>query len=48
MTALNTDHSNVKNLTEFLYGAAGYPSIDTLIKAVKKGYFATWPGLTVK
>ena len=39
--------NNNQNLIEFLYGSAGYPSISTLIQAVKKGYYAKWPGLTV-
>ena len=48
LTPKETINNNVNNLIQFLYGAAGWPVISTLIKAIKKGYFATWPGLTVK
>lgn len=43
-----TINNNVENLIQFLYGAAGWPVLSTLIKAIKNGHFATWPGLTVK
>lgn len=42
------DDNNIKRLTLFLYGAAGYPPTSTLIKAIKRGHYATWPGFTVK
>eukprot|EP00957_Ditylum_brightwellii_P096120 7323066-Ditylum_brightwellii.AAC.1 len=29
---------------EFLHAAAGYPVLSTWIAAIKKGFFATWPG----
>ena len=38
---------NIQKFIEFLYGTVGYPSISTLITAVKKYYFVTWIGLTV-
>ena len=40
--------SNIGRLIYFLYEALGHPNKSTLIKAVKKGHLATWPGLTVK
>ena len=41
---IKTDNNdNIKNLTQFLYGAAGFPVISTLIKAIRKGNYATWP-----
>ena len=48
MSATNYGTDNIENLIKFLYGAAGYPAISTLLKAVKKGYFDTWPGMTEK
>ena len=32
----------------FLYEAIAFPAKSTLIEAIRKGHFATWPGLTVK
>ena len=49
--ALNFDHyknTTSQNLILFLYYAAFSPAISTLIKAVKKGFFTTWPGFTVQ
>ena len=40
--------NNIKRLILFLHEALGCPTKSTLIKAVKKGHLATWPGLTVK
>ena len=48
LTPKETINNNVNNLIQFLYGAADWPVVSTLIKTTKKGYFATWPGLTVK
>ena len=48
MNVTHTQNDNVENLTQFLYGAAGYPVVSTLIKAIQKGNFATWPGFTEK
>ena len=39
--------NNIEKLILFLYEAIGFPTKTTLIKAVNKGHFATWPGLTV-
>ena len=36
------------DLALFLHAAAGYPTKSTLITAIKKGYFMTWPGLTTE
>eukprot|EP00957_Ditylum_brightwellii_P199640 15219294-Ditylum_brightwellii.AAC.1 len=30
---------------EFLHTAAGYPVLTPWIAAMKKGYYATWPGI---
>ena len=35
-------------LALFLHAAAGYPTKTTLITAINKGYFSTWPGLTAQ
>ncbi len=32
----------------FLHACAGYPAISTWTKAVEKGHYHTWPGLTVE
>ena len=40
--------SNIEKLILFLYAALGRPNKTTLIKAIQKGHFATWPGLTMK
>ena len=32
----------------FLHAAAGYPVLSTWIQAIEKGFYATWPGLTVQ
>ena len=37
-----------KKLILFLYAAIGYPNKNTLLKAIDRGHFATWPGLTNK
>ena len=49
--ALTVDHykyTTAKYLILFLNYATFSPSISTLIKAFKKGFFTTWPGLTVQ
>ena len=48
MNVFPSKNNNIENLVLFLYGAAGYSVISTLIKAIQKGHFATWPGLTEK
>ena len=49
MTQLkDNNNDNIRNLTEFLYGVGGYPVVSTLIKAIKRGHYATWPGFTVE
>jgi hypothetical protein len=30
----------------FLHAAAGYPVLSTWIRAIRQGFYATWPGLT--
>ena len=35
-------------LVEFLHGCCGSPVKSTFLKAIKKGYFNSWPGLTTK
>jgi hypothetical protein len=36
----------IKNSVRYLHAAAGYPTKDTWIAAVKAGNYSTWPGLT--
>lgn len=38
--------STIKELIQFLHGACGNPVPSSWIKAIDKGHFATWPGLT--
>ena len=46
--------NNVYQLTtkaaqlQYLHACAGYPVPSTWIKAIKKGFYLTWPGLTAK
>ena len=40
------NQKNSKELVEFLHGCAGYPVLATWIEAIKKGQYASWPGLT--
>ena len=39
------NQKNAKDLVEFLHACAGYPVIETWIKAIKKGYYSSWPKL---
>ena len=39
------NQKNVKDLVEFLHACAVYPLIDTWIKAIKKGFYLSWPKL---
>lgn len=49
MTQSKEDNNdNIQHLTEFLYGTAGYQVVSILNKAIKKGYYVTWPGFTVE
>ena len=34
-------------MVRFYHAAAGFPTEPTFISAVEKGYYASWPGLTV-
>ena len=48
--ANKVDHlpnTTTKNAITFLYLAAFSPAISTLTKAIQKGFFSSWPGLTV-
>ena len=40
------DTETVKDLINFIHACAFSPSIRTWRKAIKKGYFTTWPGLS--
>ena len=45
--ALNTfQDQNIPQLMQFLHACAGFPPKATWIKAINRGYYATWPGLT--
>ena len=50
-TANKVDHmhnSTTKNSITFLYLTAFSPAISTLTNAIKKGFFQSWPGLTIE
>eukprot|EP00536_Pseudo-nitzschia_multiseries_P008523 jgi/Psemu1/20595/gm1.20595_g len=38
----------IPKLITFYHAAAGYPTKDTWIRAINRGSFATWPGLTAQ
>ena len=38
--------TKAKELVTFLHAAAGYPVVDTWVKAIQNDQYATWPGLT--
>jgi hypothetical protein len=38
--------SNNQDLVHFLHASAFIPVPDTWLKAIRSGYFATWPGIT--
>ena len=38
--------TNATERVQYLHAAAGYPVPSTWVKAIKKGFYATWPGLT--
>ena len=37
--------TSISEQMEFLHAAAGYPVLSTWVAAIKKGYYATWPGI---
>ena len=39
------NQKNAKDLVEFLHTCTGYPVIETWIKAIKIGYYSSWPKL---
>ena len=39
---------NTRDMIRFMHAALGSPAISTLNKAIKLGYFKSWPGLTVQ
>ena len=38
--------TKAKELVTFLHAVAGYPVVDTWVKAIQNNQHATWPGLT--
>eukprot|EP00957_Ditylum_brightwellii_P177516 13520246-Ditylum_brightwellii.AAC.1 len=38
--------TTIEEQMQFLHAAAGYPVPLTWIKAIQKGYYISWPGLT--
>ena len=40
------DLPSLEALVRYMHAAAGFPVKSTWLKAIKKGNFATWPGLT--
>ena len=45
--ANNHSLSSTAAAIKYLHAAAGYPVNETWIKAIKKGHYVSWPGLTV-
>jgi hypothetical protein len=39
---------SIPQTIKYLHAAAGFPTIDTCVKAIKSGNYVSWPGLTVK
>ena len=39
------NQKNAKDLVEFLHACARYPVIETWIKAIKNGFYSSWPKL---
>ena len=35
-----------RDIVTYLHGAAGFPVVDTWVKAIRNNQYATWPGLT--
>ena len=48
ITVPEESQSNIEKLIMFRYEAIGFLIKTTLIKVIKKGRFATWPGLIVQ
>ena len=48
VTTPEASENGIKKLLLFLHGALGCPTRSTLIKALKLGHLATWPGLTTQ
>ena len=44
--SITTELTAVPNLILFYHAAAGFPVKETWIRAIERGYFLTWPGLT--
>ena len=40
------DLPSVAALVRYFHAVAGYPVKDTWLKAIKNGFYETWPGLT--
>ena len=40
------DLPSIESLVRYMHAASGFPIKSTWLKAIKKGNFATWPGLT--
>ena len=34
------------DIVRFLHAAAGFPTKRTWLRAIKKGFYSSWPGLT--
>ncbi len=39
---------SIEQTIRYLHAAAGFPTKDTWVKAIKRGNYKTWPGLTVE
>ena len=37
---------SIKRATKFLHAAAGFPTKDTWLQAISRGYYRSWPGIT--
>lgn len=48
LRAIEYEVQAVPDLVNYLHAAAGFPVKDTWLKAIKKGYYISWPGLTAR
>ena len=45
VNAIIRKDTSTKELAEYLYACCGSPSVSTLVKAIHKGNFISWPGI---
>ena len=39
---------SISQVIKYHHAAAGFPTKDTWVKAIKAGYYVSWPGLTAE